>query len=149
MKKVSYLVVLMMICSSSFADEKVWPEGSAMSVGSNFASERDRYQSLTVDMMDIIYSKLEDQDQVRAIENQTSAFDSYMKAACRMVGVSTGSGGTWQSTHSIRCERGLAYDRYFATKNALRCIDRSEKSKYVLRTDRINCLIQTLNVKLY
>ena len=139
----------MAICSLSFAEEKVWPEGSAMSVGSSFVSERDRYQNLTAEMMDIIYSKLDDKDQVRAIENQVSAFDSYMKAACRVVGVSTGAGGTWQSTHSVRCERGLAYDRYFATKNALKCIDRTTKNKYMLRTDKINCLIQTLNVKLY
>jgi len=66
-----------------------------------------------------------------------------------VLGVFGVGGGSWPSTYSVKCERSLSYDRYFATKNALKCVNRLSKEEFVGRSEKLNCLIQTLNIKIF
>jgi hypothetical protein len=99
--------------------------------------------------MNEIYLLLDDDDQAQAIKEQITAWNTYKSTTCHVIGMATGAGGSWPSTYAARCEKGLNYDRYIATKNALRCMKRAQIDKYQLRTDKINCLIQTLNIKVF
>ena len=143
------LVVTLLISGAASAGESPWPEGSAMWTGAQLIEERDRYQRLSARLLDRIETHLEGQREREALSAHARAFDIYMEAACEISGVATGAGGSWSSTHAVRCERGLAYDRYWSMKNALNCIRRVEATPYSSDADKLQCLIQTLNVRLY
>jgi len=143
------LVITLIISNAVGAEESTWPEGSAMWTGQQLLKERDRYQRLSAILLDQIESHLEGQRERVALRSHARAFDLYREAACEISGVATTAGGTWPSTFAMRCERGLAYDRYWSMKNALNCIRRVEGSLSPSRYDKLQCLIQTLNVKLY
>lgn len=143
------LVITLIISSAVGAGESAWPEGSAMWMGAQLIEERDRYQRLSSALLEQIESHLEGQREREALRSHARAFDLYREAACEISGVATGAGGSWPSTYAVRCERGLAWDRYWSMKNALNCIRRVERNPYSSSADKLHCLIQTLNVKLY
>ena len=129
--------------------DKSWPPGSALHTASIFSEEQHGYEKKTDAMMHLIYANIDDVDINRAIKSQITAWHKYKEAACAVIGLSTGAGGSWPTTYTVGCERGLSYDRHFATKNALQCIKRTEKDKGTLSYEKIACLIQTFNVKLF
>lgn len=149
MKKQLLVIVLILTTPFAHAGESAWPEGSAMWMGAQLTEERDRYQRLSRALLEQIESHLEGQRARKALSAHARAFDRYMEAACEISGVATGAGGSWPSTYAVRCERGLAWDRYWSMKNALNCIRRVERNPYSSSADKLHCLIQTLNVKLY
>ncbi|WP_166111476.1 DUF1311 domain-containing protein [Pseudoalteromonas sp. Z9A5] len=126
-----------------------WPEGGAMHTGNTYNLEGNRYKIKISKMMNEIYPQLTDDYQVDAVKAQIKAWEQYIDATCNVVGVATGAGGSWPSTYSVKCERSLSYDRYFATKNALKCVNRLSKEEFVGRSEKLNCLIQTLNIKIF
>ena len=126
-----------------------WPEGGAMHTGNIYNLEGNRYKTKISKMMDEIYPQLTDDYQVDAVKAQIKAWEQYIDATCNVVGIATGAGGSWPSTYSVKCERSLSYDRYFATKNALKCVNRLSKEEFVGRSEKLNCLIQTLNIKIF
>ncbi|MBH0062398.1 MULTISPECIES: hypothetical protein [Pseudoalteromonas] len=126
-----------------------WPEGGAMHTGNTYNLEGNRYKTKISKMMDEIYPQLNDDYQVDAVKAQIKAWEQYIDATCNVVGIATGAGGSWPSTYSVKCERSLSYDRYFATKNALKCVNRLSKEEFVGHSEKLNCLIQTLNIKIF
>ncbi|MBB1287545.1 hypothetical protein H5085_03095 [Pseudoalteromonas sp. SR43-6] len=126
-----------------------WPEGGAMHTGKIYNLEGNRYKIKISKMMDEIYPQLTDGYQVDAVKAQIKTWEQYIDATCNVVGIATGAGGSWPSTYSVKCERSLSYDRYFATKNALKCVNKLSEEEFVGRSEKLNCLIQTLNIKLF
>ncbi|WP_096739733.1 DUF1311 domain-containing protein [Pseudoalteromonas atlantica] len=126
-----------------------WPEGGAMHTGNIYNLEGNRYKTKISKMMNEIYPQLNDDYQVDAVKAQIKAWEHYIDATCNVVGIATGAGGSWPSTYSVKCERSLSYDRYFATKNALKCVKKLSEADFVGRSEKLNCLIQTLNIKIF
>jgi hypothetical protein len=144
----AYLLLLSLTMTSVKAEEG-WPQGSALQEATLLSEEAHGYEKKTDALMRTIYTKINDKTLNEDIKAQITAWHQYKKAVCALIGTSTGAGGSWPVAHTVRCEKGLSYDRYFATKNALQCINRLEKQKYISPHEKIDCLKQTFNIKLF
>ena len=148
-KYISILSLSVFYFSAVANAERDWPPGSASYAAQHHVKETSRYKEKTTKLMETIYFKLDNDYQSNAIKNQVKAWEQYIDSTCNVVGISSGAGGSWPSAYNAKCEQGLSYGRYFAAKNALKCIERVEHEKYALRMDKFNCVIQTLNVKVF
>lgn len=133
----------------SATEGREWPEGSAMHTGGLLVAEMEAYQQKSDSILNRIYQKIDDEYHNQTIQKQVAAFREYAASACHIVGVSSGAGGSWPSTYSVRCQQGIAYDHYRSLKRSLACIERLEQAAYVFPGERMNCVIQTLNMKFF
>mgnify|MGYP000123480560 CR=1 FL=1 len=145
--------IIVLVSSFSFfvnADhDSKWPSGSAKYAIEHSVENTKKYKIKANKLMEEIFTKLDSKYHATAIKEQISAWDEFIDKTCNIVGISSGGGGSWSSTYHARCEEGLSYDRYFATKNALKCIERVEKQTYISRGEKLHCVVQTLNVKVF
>lgn len=144
-----FYILTLSLTMTSVKAEEIWPQGSALQQATLLSEEAHGYEGKTDALIATIYTKINDKTLNEAIKAQTEAWHQYKKAVCALIGTSTGAGGSWPVTHTVRCEKGLSYDRYFATKNALQCINRLEKQKYISPHEKLDCLKQTFNIKLF
>lgn len=145
------LLALTMLSSSVTAAEctdkpECWPEGSAMHTGLLLVDERNKLEARLARRSRELIALVSENDRIgteRVTNALTIQHDSWLKYRaheCELIGSLTGSGGTWPSTHAVRCEVNLTDQRLRRVRCATRCIVRSRKENRAY--EEFNCLQQ-------
>ena len=130
------LVVLMLAAATPVsAQERTWPEGSAMHTGQREVRRREaalaalswldrRLVALVAGTEVPGMPGSSDGRLVAALKAQQAAWQGYIKDECEVIGALTGAGGSWPSTYAVRCEANLAELRVRRSRAAIRCVER-------------------------
>ena len=148
-KRIAMTLLSVLVGYSTIANCEEWPSGSAMYSGSLAVHEKVYFQEKSDNILEKIYTKIPEEYQEDVIKKQVQALRNYADSACLIVGMSSGAGGSWPSTYSVRCEAGIAFQHYKSLKNSLKCIERVEEQSYIFPGEKLNCVIQSLNTKFF
>jgi uncharacterized protein YecT (DUF1311 family) len=111
------------VCS----DGNCWPAGSAMATGIDAVNHRIQtekaLQRLHAELVQLM-SPYSDERLLQALKTQESAWLTYRREECELIGSLTGAGGSWPSTYAVRCESNFTDDRLRRVKSATRCVKR-------------------------
>jgi hypothetical protein len=146
-----FLFISCVLCISPFTAvaEQTHTSGSAPWAIQFHIEEAKRYKEQTTELNKTILQYLNDSDQSRVFNNYTKIWEQYVIDTCAVVAITSGTSGTRRSVYAAKCEEGLNYNRYFATKNALKCVKRVQNKKYIESGEKFHCLLQTVNIKVY
>lgn len=107
-----------------------WPEGSAMHTGLVLAQQLKtiekrlalKHKELMAMVGSATPANVTIERVVQALENQQQTWLRYKTEECELIGALTGAGGSWPSTHAVRCEVNLTDLRLRSVRYALRCV---------------------------
>ena len=149
MYKFLFIPCVLFISSFTVIAEQTYVSGSAPWAIQIHMKEAKRYKEQTTNLNTTILKYLNDSDQAQAFNKYTKSWEQYVNDTCAVVAITSGTSGTRRSVYAAKCQEGLNYNRYFATKNALKCVKRVKNKKYIERGEKFNCLLQTFNIKVY
>jgi uncharacterized protein YecT (DUF1311 family) len=127
-----------------------WPDGSAMRTAMLAADARQKVEARLAQahkaLIDLLWTTTMDGKPwmesrlPRTLESQQAAWLKYRTEECELVGTLTQAGGTWPTTHAIRCELNHTERRLRRVQAAIRCIQRIAPDERWLRQNA--CLQQ-------
>lgn len=78
-------------------------------------------------------------------KKRNDSWKEYVETTCNTIGIMTGSGGSWPSYYTLKCENNMADQRLFTLTNTSMCINRHIRNKE--KYDIAACLYQSFSVK--
>ncbi len=135
MRKIFIVTFLFFVAIANGAEKPHWPEGSAMHTGLNQKLTFDKKQEKMIEVSKKIQSKLKRHKSHNGeylselFQQHHDNWISYVDSTCMIVGVSTGSGGSWPSYYALVCKTNMTDQRLFKLTNTLKCINRHVKNK--------------------
>lgn len=114
--------------AATVQDQEAWPAGSAMAVGRQHVSNRDRFAALLETRQAALLASLAEGNVaggtrlIEALRAQHGAWLQYRVAECEVAGALTGAGGSWPSTYAVACEARLTESRYRRVGAVATCV---------------------------
>ncbi len=146
MNQFIFILILSLFSLFVSASEKEWPKGGAIWAIGKHQEVSNYYKDKNDLLMADIYKILDLKHQNNAVKKQLEAWNVYVGRACYIVGLSTGSGGSWPSAHSAECESKLREAKYISTQKALQCMKDMTPFQIGEGIQRISCLYPTLTI---
>lgn len=148
--KSTVLTFLVTLTLSNFAfaqDDFPWPPGSAMYVGREYSRNIEYFEIRLNKKHQELIQLIKESDPrnsdsrlVTAIDNVHTSWQQFKVQECALMGALSGAGGSWPTTHALRCEANLTHRRYLAVRSAIKCIQRVRTKNLPFQID--TCLYQ-------
>lgn len=148
MNKFILLKCFFLIISFNTLAEQAYISGSAPWAQQKNLERAEHYNKLTLALNKSILKYL-DSYESEIFTKQMESWEQYSENTCAAVAFSSGTTGSRWKVYNAMCQKGLNYNRYFSTKNALKCIERINNQKYSEPGVKSRCLLQTFNIKVY
>lgn len=139
------------VSCAATADPSGWPEGSAMHSGLAQKKILEKKAEKATDIINNIRAWLTQHQPYNGkqlselFQQHHDDWLSYIDATCRLVGESTGAGGSWPSYYALACKTNMVDQRLFKLTNTLQCIKRHVKNQ---TPDTLSsCLYQSYSVE--
>lgn len=109
-----------------------WPDGSAMRTGLLLVQELTGLQAQLAERHERLVARVTasshagiatDGRLLPALASQQSAWARFVAEDCALVGLLTGAGGAWPSTHARECEVDRTTQRLRRVQAAIDCVD--------------------------
>lgn len=141
-------LVTLSLSNFAFAQEDFpWPPGSAMYVGREYSRNIEYFEIRLNKKHQELIQLIKESDTRPSASRLLTAIDKIHKAwqqfkvqECDLMGALSGAGGSWPTTHALRCEANLTHRRYLAVRSALKCVQRTQKKNLPFQMD--TCLYQ-------
>lgn len=148
--KPTVLTFLITLTLSNFAfaqDDFPWPPGSAMYVGREYSRNIEYFEIRLNKKHQELIQLIKESDPrnsasrlITAIDNVHKSWQQFKVQECALMGALSGAGGSWPTTHALRCEANLTHRRYLAVRSAIKCIQRVRPKDLPFQID--TCLYQ-------
>jgi uncharacterized protein YecT (DUF1311 family) len=113
-----------------------WPEGSAMRTAFELKDHLDRtektltqkHQELLLLLSNASGAAKVDGRVITALKAQQDGWLKYRTEECELIGALSGAGGSWPTTHALRCEANHTDRRLRSVQSALACVAKVPKN---------------------
>ena len=138
-KLICLLICIFLYSSAALSAEKEWPIGSAMWTIQEEQKEKAILKEKTDLLMEEIYLQLALKYQIDAVKELLKSWEMYSWRSCRIVGITSGSGGSWPSANAAGCETKLKEKQYIFVQAALQCMKKITPAQIGVGVQKISC----------